>query len=417
MLKNIFTTLLSRIFIAASGLIILVINARELGSEGIGEIALFNLWCALFTLLGNSLGGGNLVFYAARYPVGKLLAGSYLWSGSLAFLLLIAGSLFPVLPYYPFIALGMVLNNASLSHQNVMLGKQDIKLQNISSVTYNFTLLFTLVFQYFVLLRISVLSFVYAYAMASFVQWVVSWFLSKQYFDFKNFRPDFQLGKLIFKEGLYTQGGTLVQQLNYRLSYFFVEHYWGKATLGLLSAAIQLGEGVWLLSRSAAVVLYSKVSQGKQDKRMRKTTFVLGRWLFIITALLVLLLASLPDAWFASVLGPDFLHINMTLLALTPALAIYAAHLVYAHYVSGIGGFWINFKISLWAFLGMFLSTYLLVPTYAAVGAIVATSISYFISASLTIRYILSKKSLANVYFWSFKTDFKLFHDFLAKKH
>ena len=416
MLRNIFTTLVSRIFIAAAGLLILVLNARQLGSEGVGEIALFNLWCALFTLLGNSLGGGNLVFYAARYAPGKLLAGSYLWSGSLAALLLIFSFIWPVLPYYPFIALGMFLNNASLSHQNIMLGKQDIKLQNISSVTYNFTLLTALVIQYFVLEKAVVLSFVYAYAIASVVQWSISWSLSKRYFVLKNFTPDFQLGKQIFKDGLYTQGGTIVQQINYRLTYFFVEYYWDKSTLGLLSAAMQLGEGVWLIARSVSMVLYARVSQGLQDKLMRKTTFIMGRWLFFSTLLGVASISALPSNGFAFVFGADFQSINLTLFYLAPALAIYSAHLVYAHYVSGKGGFGVNFRISLWAFLSLLICNLLFVSRWGIYGAIAATSLSYLTSAGLTLRYILSQSSPANAYFLNFKSDLKLLRSILAKK-
>jgi O-antigen/teichoic acid export membrane protein len=71
-------------------------------------------------------------------------------------------------------------------------------------------------------------------------------------------------------QGLMVQGANGLQLVLYRVSYWLIEHYRNTSLLGLYVVANQLSEGAWLVPRSVAVVLYSKVSNTESTEGQKR---------------------------------------------------------------------------------------------------------------------------------------------------
>ncbi len=416
MIKKLLQTTVSRATSAFLGLLILAINARYIGSEGVGLAALFNLWVSIFLIFGNLFGGSAMVYYAPRYKSSELLAGSYAWTLLTVLLTGVASSLFTkYLPGLPYLLIVVFFYSTGWAHQYILAGRDKMSLHNAASLSVNTILLGVLILKY--MYREPMVEHYYiALCFGSGAQWFLSLMfllptLKKEGFAF---RINAEIVKRLFKDGFHIQLGNLVQQFNYRFTYFFLNAWGGAEAVGIFSAVVQFGEGIWLLAKSASLVVYARVSQANRDPNADMITFVTARWVALISAFAMLLLAAIPGSVYNWFLGRDFSGLGEWLLAMMPAVSILAGGMVYSHYISGRGFFFKNFVVSLIAFMPILLFGNFLIARFGLYGAVVVNFMSYSITAigSLIVLLRLVHPD-TKVYIWNFKPDFRVLGDYL----
>lgn len=416
MIKKMLQTAATRAISALLGLVILATNAHYIGSEGVGQAALFNLWVSIFLTLGNLLGGSAMVYYASRYKASELLTGAYLWT------LLIIGILGTTtifwkdgLPDAPYLMVVVFLYSTGWAHQYLLVGRDLMHLHNAASLSVNSVLLILLVVLYSSFSP-DVKYYFIALSAGAGAQWVLSltFLVSKLKQEGFAFRINMELVKRLLKDGFHIQVGNLVQQFNYRFTYFFLDQWWGPSAVGIFSAVVQLGEGIWLLAKSASLVVYSRVSQAGNDVYAGVITFVTARWVALLSTLAMLILAVMPDKLFNILLGDDFADLGRWLLAMSPAVGLLAGGMIYAHYLSGRGLFVKNFMVSIVAFIPILALGSTFIQKYGLAGAVMVNSVSYLItvvgSFLILLRYVHPDSKR---YIWRFRPDFKVLQEYL----
>lgn len=187
--------------------------------------------------------------------------------------------------------------------------------------------------------------------------------------------------------------GNLVQFLNYRLDIFLVAAFVGVRDVGLYALAVAIGQLLWIMSNSVAVALLPRVASGSPTQgaadaaRLTRINLLIGLGgagaLAVIASPLV-----------HTVYGPAYAQAVPPLLALLPGVVAFIAAKVLAAYLVGIGRLRINLIVSLIG-LGATLSLDLiLIPSLGAVGAAIASTVSYSLSAIVAVGWAMKLADL-----------------------
>src|SRR5262245_42229456 len=143
MLKQATGTVLSRVFVTAMNLLVMVLAGHALGAEGLGTIGLIVLGITLVMLPANLLGGGALVYLVPRVALGRLIGPAYGWAAVSAALAFVILRTFPLVREgYAYHVCALALVQAVYSvHLGVLLGQQRIARHNLITALHAAVLL------------------------------------------------------------------------------------------------------------------------------------------------------------------------------------------------------------------------------------------------------------------------------------
>ncbi len=379
------------------GLIIAVITARALGPEGRGEYNLLVLIILTMTALLNlGIPAANTFFVAQkRYAVSHLITSSTLFAlvlGCVSFGLLyaayhwgLAGYVFPTdkltsAMVASFVIMPIVFFN--LFAQGILLGENKIKQNNYVLLLSQGFLAFSLTVLYF-LNRLDVEYAITLFAASHLVSFFILLIIIARSLRTEKVTS---LGLKDYRSigafSLTIHLGNLAQFSNYRLDAFFINYFLGTTAVGLYILASNLGEILWLLSASMASVLLPTIAaQHLQSKEIAVKASFAALLLSLIGGLFGYtfgpwLITTLFGNEFADSVGPFFL--------LLPGIILFSLNNVLATYMTGMGHPGLNTWI---AFVSLFLTITLdiiLIPTHGIKGAAIASSVSYGLSAVLS---------------------------------
>jgi O-antigen/teichoic acid export membrane protein len=179
--------------------------------------------------------------------------------------------------------------------------------------------------------------------------------------------------------------GNVAQFLNYRLDLFLVGLFLGVRGVGLYALAVSLGQLLWIVSNSAAAVVFPSVSGASDRLAAAHQAAQIARVAFAITLLGGAAAALAAGVVLPIVFGTAFRPSVEPLLWLLPGIVAFSITNVLASYIAGIGRPGLNAAVSL---LGVAVTIPLdlaLIPTLGIVGAAVASSASYSISTLATL--------------------------------
>ncbi|HQV39164.1 MAG: polysaccharide biosynthesis C-terminal domain-containing protein [Flavobacteriales bacterium] len=381
MLKVITGTIAARIITTAMGLLISVIAGHRLGLEGLGTIGLIVLGITLIRLGMDLVGGSALVYLVPRVALGRLLRPGYLWA------VLAAGvgygivRVFKLVPegYAGDVAVLAFLQGIHAIHLSVLIGQQRIRANNIIAVVQAVVL----VAAFGVLARAPEAD-AHAFITASYISIGAALLLS--IFSMrKHVKPHAEAPqhviRLLLRQGAYVQVANGMQLMNYRLAYWLIEKFQNTAALGIYTVANQLAEGAWLVPKSLAVVLYSKISntEGPEGQRLLTLTFL--KTSMACASAVVLVLVLLPSTVFQWVFGPEVVGITPLILLLVPGILSMAASQAYSHFFSGTARNVHNVIGSGLGLVATVVAGLLLIPAYGLFGAAISATLAYSINA------------------------------------
>ena len=388
MLKQATSTVLSRVFVTAMNLLVMILAGHALGADGLGTIGLVVLGITLVMLPANLIGGGALVYLVPRIPLGRLVGPAYIWavvSSLLAWLVLRS---FPLVPdgYEAHVCVLAFVQAVYSIHFGVLLGQQRITRHNMISAVHAAVLLIVFAALLNTMKEADALAYVYASYAAFGLTAILTAVSIDRIRPVKDTGP-IDVARVMLRQGLWVQGANGLQLLNYRLAYWIIEHVLGRAALGIYSVGTQLAESAWIAPRSLGMVLVSRVSNLDEVAQQRRLTLLTAKVAIAFALAVVLVLAVLPDVVFRLAFGKDITGLRPIMLLLAPGILSMSASQAFSHYFSGKGQ---NRHNLIGSGLGMVITAGLgwwAIPHWGLRGAAGTASLAY--SASVAYQWIV----------------------------
>ena len=382
MLRKIAGTISTRIIIALVTLATILINGWYLGADKVGTISLIILAITLIQMLNNFVGGGALVYLLPRTHLVTLFIPAYLWS----FITSIAGAfiigLFNLIPvgfFWHVVILSLALSLASVNFM-ILMGQERIKIYNIISLLQGISFFMVLLFWLFVLGKREVLSYLIGLYASYLFAFIISLIMILPHAKWGRFQGMAGTLKEIFRYGSLMQTGNILQFFNYRLSYYFMEIFIGRAALGVYSVGVQLSESVWLISRSIAMVQYTRISNEKDLNYAARITLSLAKVAFFITIICLVLLYILLLLFFPLIFTPEFVSVKLIMASLAIGIVTFSVSIILSPYFSGIGKPGQNTVSAAIGLLLTLISGWILIPRFGFIGAGFSATISYTVA-------------------------------------
>ncbi len=395
MLRKILGTAGTRLFTSIISFIVVIINARALGSEGVGEIALIVLGITIIMLISNFIGGGALVYLIPRHNTFQLFLPSYIWafiSASAGTYLLNLFNLIPEKFVIHIFALSFIQALGSIN-MTFLLGKERIKEYNFISIIRFAVLISAMLIFFYVAGRKETISYVYSLYFAFSLTFIISLSMTVKYVKSISLKGIGSVLRHILKYGSYVQFANLIQLMNYRISYYIIESYIGKAGLGIFDVGNKMSEGIWLVGKSVSMVQYSKISNTKSEKYSVELTVRFLKFVFAATLFALIVLLLLPESFFGFVFGKDFDNLHLIIQSLSAGIMAMSLSMILSHYFSGVGKHYHNTISSAIGLIFTLTVGFSLIPKTGIVGAGITASISYTASMlyQMTVFFKLTK--------------------------
>lgn len=378
MIGNVINTIVTRVSLAGFSILLLLLNSNFLGSEGLGTVGLIVLEISVFLLFTNLVCGGSMTFFASRNNSSELLLISYFW-------IILIALVFRILVEIPFLRMDYmihilslgIIQSATATHINILVGKEKIKQYNQISFIQIALQLTALCIFYFVLEDLSVEAFIYS----TYIGYSCAFILSIiQLLPLLEGRFRFPLKAVIqqiFNYGFYIQLANIAQLLNYRLSYFLLDYFSGTASVGRFIPGVQLSEGILLPGKSIAMVQFSKIANSRNRTKSAELSVKLLKLTLLLTVPFVLLLILIPSSVYGSLLSEDFTETPLVITGMSVGIVALAGEIILSRYFSGTGQQKLNATSTVIGLAVTFISGFSLIPTYGVLGAAICSSCSF----------------------------------------
>lgn len=415
MIKNILNTFFVRSLNAGIAFLVVVLTARYLGAEIRGEISLFVLNITLI-FQAVSIVGGGLIYYTPRRPVYSLILSTVLWSLVVVplVLLMLFVSGFANSQTIGLLALAAFLLSWFMSGLNLLIAFEKIKTFNFLSLIQMIVLIgFLWLFiteRYFDGFETWFWAYVISVSVGMIGMKIWVFRLIKHeaiVFRFKDFITLFNYGK-------WTQLANIAQLFNYRLSYYLLEYFEGKQALGIYSSAVAVAEATWIISKSFAMVVLSRIVNMKDRKEAALLSLVYARISLYLSLVFVFVLILLPTAFYTWLFGDEFYEVKWIVLYLTPGIVSFTLTTIYAHYFSGTGRPKISSYSSLFGLAFTIILGFILIPTYGKTGAAITASISFIASGIYLTYNMLNEEGVTLKLLLPQRSDYDKLKEFLS---
>ena len=301
MLKKILGTIGTRYLIAFLNLMLIFINAKALGVEGVGLVGIILASISIAIVFNGVLSGNTIVYFMNRYSMHTILLPAYIWplagSGIACGAMLLFG-LFPK-EYFIDSYLLSLISSFITTNARFLLGKDNITGFNLTYMMQGGLLFFILLYFYYIAGLQEVSSYVYGLYITYGIALVGSCILLYPYLTEKEDKPanktTFSILKEMFTYGLWGSADNIAEVLTTRLNYFLIQRFAGLGSVGLLDAGTKISESVWHISRSVSFIEYSSVAQTTDPDKQVRITLKLFKLTFCAIATTTICILFIPE--------------------------------------------------------------------------------------------------------------------------
>jgi O-antigen/teichoic acid export membrane protein len=402
MLKNISSTLITKLITAVLSFIVVVITTHAFGASGRGIIGILNVTIYFTVLVSGLIGGNNLVYLSPRRSIFNLFFASYIFSLIICVLSSIFVILIGFLPsiYFYNVLILSIITCFWTINSYILIGKKLIKENNNVYLLSSFINIVVIIVLFKILHIQNIASYIYSMYFYNGIIFLFSLIIVLKEIDFRNEKFAFNSIYESFKFGLYAQFSMLLQYFTYRSGYFFLNLTKGLEQVGIFSTAFQIVDSVWIISKSIALVQYSEVSNSKNTDDSIIQTLYLAKIGFIVTAIVFIPMLIAPKALYSFVFGSDFGNIKTILLIFTFGAIVFGYSTVICHYFSGIGKYYYNTILSAIGLVLVIIPSVIFYKFYDMFVASLITSSSLFLySILVTVVFIkIAKIKITDVF-------------------
>lgn len=397
--RNIVATFLTRFLIAGSGLIIAILLSRFLGATGRGEQSLLITLITFIIIVNSMVGASAISFLIPRYPFQALIFPSYIWVLLVSALGIVFLPPFHMVPavYLPHVCLLSFILGVYTVNVSVLISKERIAAANLLAIVQSATIILFLLFSFLIRNEKDINSYIESLYAGYVVSMMLSLFMIRRYFRAQHRSPIaliFEAIKKMFVLGFYNQMAVLTQMLSFRISYYILNQHYGPGSVGLYANAITVAESVWLIGRSMAMVQYSKIVNSPDQQFSIQLTYRILRDCFIVSSVLLFMMAFIPDALYGCIFGKEFTALQSLIRILAPGVLFFAVVLIISNYFSGTGRHYINAIASSAGLAVTLLLGFVFIPLYGLHAAAATASISYGVTALITLIFLIKDRKI-----------------------
>ena len=399
LLSDIIVTYGNRVIIAVFTLGVDILLARMLGPEGKGTVrVLVIVPLVISQILSLSIAEAN-IYHLGRLKSNrdKLVANSFIFTvfcSILFFSIFFANKDFSDKLYKGITGILPLLSAfivpLSLTY-NALLGVLLI----VSLKKYNRLRLAQWVFLFFGLLALMALylsvqnvicTYIIVYMLLNVL---IALFLVRP----KQLKLDFSLLKSTLIYGAKTHLGATMEKLQSRIDQLLVNYFIGAAFVGYYSVSAAMAECLWFVPAAMGIVLSSK-SRNKLDY-LQSTAAMMCRSAISISFLIGLLSIFIFPALIKLLYGAKFQGAIVPFLILLPGVIAYSVKSIISSYMVCTGKSLLISKITTVSAVTNICLNIILIPSFGINGAAFVSSVTYFISAFLSIYYFMNETSFS----------------------
>ena len=414
---TILKTFFSRFLILILSFGLVIFSTQFWGSEGKGTISIVIANAAIVSFFSSIFAGSSTSYFASKFKTEQILLYSYVWSVVTGICVPVVFSFTEIQSDFLIHLIGISIFSALLSvNTNLFIGQRNIKMFNIYTVLQQ---LLHVIFLFGIIFLFK-LKDVSAYFLAQIICLAVL-FLTSLSQILENCKiSSFTFSKEVFKNmfdyGWKNQLSALIQFLNYRLSFYFLEHFEGISAVGIFSVGITFSEAIWTITRSIAVVLYSEVVNTKDRWEAIAKTKSSLKLSFALMTVFILGILIIPADWYTIIFGQSFSRTKEIMLLLSPGIFAIAVSDMIGYYFSGIKELKILNIKSIAGLVVTVILSLILIPNYGILGACLASTFSYCVSAIFLFGYFYRTTRFTFSDFFISKKDFFMMKEkFLGK--
>jgi O-antigen/teichoic acid export membrane protein len=194
-----------------------------------------------------------------------------------------------------------------------------------------------------------------------------------------------------YRYGLSTWASSVLGMLALRQDVFLVALLLDTKAVGVYSIAVAMAETAWYMPAALNNILMPKVAGSPEDTVELTQRLTRVAWPVTVGVAIVVVLVSRP--LLPLVFGEVFSASLLPLVLLTPGMVAGAIASMPSAYVMGIGRPLDWTRACLANITVNLLANILLIPRLGVLGAAVASSLSYWVSAVIVCRYFLSRSN------------------------
>lgn len=382
-MRDILNTIFSRYLIAFLNLILIFINAKVLGVDGMGSIGLIVASVGIATVVSGIMSGNTLVYFMNKYSMKAVMLPAYSWipigTGIGCLIMYFSGMLAP--GYELSIFYLSVLNSIVVTNSRLLLGNNDIKGFNISAIVQGGLLFFVLLFIYYICLKKNVDAYVYGLYFTNGVAAIISFLYLLPHIKRQNASgrpPILNLTKEMMAYGMWGSADNVAEFLTTRLNYFLLGKYAGVASVGLLDGGTKVSESVWHINRSIGFITYSRIAQTTDSELQKRTTLQFFKITFLAVSAVTIAILCIPEWVYTEYLfSPEFEGMRMVIVGLSGGIVALACNNILSQFFIGTGRIKYSAFSSGIGLLVLVASGYWLIPLYGATGSAVSSSIAF----------------------------------------
>ena len=216
-------------------------------------------------------------------------------------------------------------------------------------------------------------------------------------FKFASLVVDWRLLKNMLSLGSIYALALLVLNLNYKLDIVLLDRLATPHELGIYSKGAHLMEYLWQVPALFSVIVFARSAAAKDNDRFSQKVCQLLRFSLVAVALLAVGLAVVAPLVVRGLFGDDFGASATVLRIMLPGVVLLTSLKVVNMDLAGRGKPWVSIYAMGPALIVNFALNILLIPSYGANGAAVASTISYAVGGMLAIA-LYSRAIKCNVW-------------------
>ena len=424
MFKDIIGTIGARYVVAFLNLLLIFINSKVLGLDGMGLVGVIFASANIAVIFNNILCGNTIVYFLNKYNFRYVFYPAYVWAIVGSFIACGVMSLFNFLPDgYEMIVFGLAVIISLVSANSMMLlGKDNVKWFNIVFIFQGVFMFILLLCLYFVTDYKSVGGYLAGLFVANVAAYLLSFILLLPYLhkkEDKTVEKSFAgVLKEMFLYGMWSGADNLAEGLTTRLNYFFVQHTGGYGNVGLLDSGTKISESVWHISNSISYIEYNSVSKTTDRKEQKRVTLRLFKLTYCALILVMTAVVCLPEWVFTEyLLTPEFAGIREVIIGLSVGIISLGSNRILSHYFIGSGNIRYSTFCSISGLLVLLIAGIILIPTYGVLGAAITSSIAYTCMLIFSITVFMKQTKTSFRKFLLSKNDVKDFKNKILKKN
>ena len=384
MFKDIIGTIGARYVVAFLNLLLIVINSKVLGRDGVGLVGIIYASASFAVIFNSILCGNTIVYFMNRYNLRSVFYPAYIWAFAGSAIACFVMYLLNMLPegYEAIVCALAVLMSLVPANTLMLLGKDNVKGFNLVYLVQGVLMFCILLYIYYVADYKNVGGYLTGLFVAYLIAYLYSFILLFPYLMKKDSLPEgvsfFAVLKEMFVYGMWIGADNLAEGLTTRLNYFFVRNLGGYGNVGLLDSGSKMSESVWHISNSVSYIEYNSVSKTTDRKEHKRVTLRLFKLTYCALIAVMAIVVCVPEWVFTEyILTPEFAGIRDVILGLSVGIIAFGSNRILSHYFIGSGNIRYSTFCSFFGLAVLLIAGLILIPIYGVLGAAITSSIAY----------------------------------------